>query len=140
MDQAVTTPLDLSVDPKRFWATIERSAQIGVGRVGGLARVALTDADRQMRDEFCAWCRAADLSVTVDTVGNIFARRAGRDNALPPVVLGSHLDTQINGGRYDGIVGVSPAMCGTTTQPRQTRCALSSWPRWSIARSARIAK
>ncbi len=110
MDQAVAAPVALSVDAQRFWATIERSAQIGVGRVGGLARVALTDADKQMRDEFCAWCRADGLSVTVDAVGNIFARRAGRDNTLPPVVLGSHLDTQINGGRYDGIVGVLAAL------------------------------
>ena len=110
MDQAVTTSLDLGVDAKRFWATIERSAQIGVGRVGSLARVALTDADRQMRDEFCAWCRAAGFRVTVDAVGNIFARRAGRDDTLPPVVLGSHLDTQINGGRYDGIVVVLAAL------------------------------
>ena len=110
MDQAVAAPVALAVDAQRFWATIERSAQIGVGRVGGLARVALTDADKQMRDEFCAWCRADGLSVTVDAVGNIFARRAGRDNTLPPVVLGSHLDTQINGGRYDGIVGVLAAL------------------------------
>ena len=110
MDQADAIPLSLTVDAKRFWATVERSAQIGVGRVGGLARVALTDADRQMRDQFCAWCRAAALSLMVDAVGNIFARRAGRDDALPPVVLGSHLDTQINGGRYDGIIGVLAAL------------------------------
>ena len=110
MDQADAIPLSLTVDAKRFWATVERSAQIGVGRVGGLARVALTDADKQMRDEFCAWCRAAALGVTVDAVGNIFAHRAGRDDALPPVVLGSHLDTQINGGRYDGIIGVLAAL------------------------------
>ena len=110
MDQAVAIPLSLTVDAKRFWSTVERSAQIGVGRVGGLARVALTDSDRRMRDEFCAWCRAAALSLTVDAVGNIFARRAAGDNTLPPVVLGSHLDTQINGGRYDGIVGVLAAL------------------------------
>jgi len=110
MDQAVATSLNPAVDAKRFWATIERSAQIGVGRSGGLARVALTDADKQMRDEFCAWCRADGLTVTIDAVGNIFARRAGRDNTLPPVVLGSHLDTQINGGRYDGVVGVLAAL------------------------------
>jgi N-carbamoyl-L-amino-acid hydrolase len=110
MEQGTQTFADLRVDASRFWFTIERSAQIGVGRPGGLARVALTDADRQMRDEFCTWCREAGMGVTVDAVGNIFARRQGEDESLPPVVLGSHLDTQINGGRYDGIVGVLAAL------------------------------
>ncbi len=96
----------VSVDARRYWQSVERSAEIGLGRPGGLARVALNDADRQMRDEFVAWCEAAGCTVTVDRVGNIFARRKGTDDALPPVVIGSHLDTQVNGGRYDGIVGV----------------------------------
>ena len=87
MQQAVTNHADLRIDASRFWFTIERSAQIGVGRPGGLARVALTDADRQMRDEFCAWCREAGMDVTVDAVGNIFARRRGEDDSLAPVVL-----------------------------------------------------
>jgi N-carbamoyl-L-amino-acid hydrolase len=59
-----------------------------------------------MRDQFVAWCREAGCTVTVDAVGNIFARRAGAYESLAPVVMGSHLDTQVNGGRYDGIVGV----------------------------------
>jgi N-carbamoyl-L-amino-acid hydrolase len=59
-----------------------------------------------MRDQFVAWCRDAGCAITVDAVGNIFARRAGKDPAAPPVAIGSHLDTQVNGGRYDGIVGV----------------------------------
>jgi N-carbamoyl-L-amino-acid hydrolase len=63
-----------------------------------------------MRDEFRAWCVDAGLAVTVDAVGNIFARRAGRENDLPPVVMGSHLDTQFNGGRFDGILGVLSAL------------------------------
>ncbi|MFN0163741.1 MAG: Zn-dependent hydrolase [Burkholderiales bacterium] len=103
----VTSP---AVDPLRFWSTIEASAAIGVGRPGGLARVALTDSDREMRDLFRSWCVAAGYKVSIDAVGNLFARRAGRDDTLPPVVLGSHLDTQINGGRYDGIVGVMAAL------------------------------
>jgi len=98
--------VDLEVNPRRYWSTVERSAEIGVGRPGGLARVALSDADREMRDQFVAWCREAGCSVTVDAVGNIFARRRGTDDSLPAVVVGSHLDTQVNGGRYDGIVGV----------------------------------
>ena len=100
----------ISINGDRYWRTIERSGEIGVGRENGLARVALTDADRQMRDEFCAWCRDAGLTVTVDRIGNIFARRAGVDNTLAPVVMGSHLDTQVNGGKYDGIVGVLAAL------------------------------
>ena len=87
MDQPANPSATFGINPERFWSTIERSAQIGVGRPGGLARVALTDADREMRDEFCAWCRAAGLVVTVDAVGNMFARRAGRESALAPVVL-----------------------------------------------------
>jgi N-carbamoyl-L-amino-acid hydrolase len=96
----------LEINPGRYWSTVERSAEIGVGRPGGLARVALSDADREMRDQFVAWCREAGCRVSVDAVGNIFARRAGQDDSLPPVTVGSHLDTQLNGGRYDGIVGV----------------------------------
>ena len=98
--------MDLEVNPRRYWSTVERSAEIGVGRPGGLARVALSDADREMRDQFVAWCREAGCTVSVDRLGSIFARRKGTDDSLPPVVVGSHLDTQVNGGRYDGIVGV----------------------------------
>jgi N-carbamoyl-L-amino-acid hydrolase len=98
--------MDLAINAKRYWSTVERSAEIGVGRPGGLARVALSDADREMRDQFVAWCGEAGCTVSVDGVGNIFGSRAGTDPAAPPVVVGSHLDTQVNGGRYDGIVGV----------------------------------
>jgi len=93
-------------DLGRYWSTMQVSAGIGVGREGGLQRLALTDADRVMRDRFVDWCCEAGLSVTVDRVGNIFARRAGRDESLAPVLIGSHLDTQANGGCYDGIAGV----------------------------------
>src|SRR5436190_19073009 len=106
MDMNAPQTPALSVDARRYWQSVERSAQIGLGRPGGLARVALSDADGEMRNEFVAWCKAAGCLVTVDRVGNIFARRAGTDDTLPPVVIGSHLDTQVNGGRYDGIVGV----------------------------------
>ena len=98
--------MDLEINARRYWSTVERSAEIGVGRPGGLARVALTDADRDMRDQFVAWCREAGCTVSVDRVGSIFARRSGSDDSLAPVLVGSHLDTQVNGGRYDGIVGV----------------------------------
>jgi N-carbamoyl-L-amino-acid hydrolase len=97
----------LTIDGERLWRTIEASGRIGPGRTPtGLQRLALTDADKAMRDLFVAWCRQAGCTVTVDRIGNIFARRAGEDDTLPPVVMGSHLDTQIAGGRYDGILGV----------------------------------
>jgi beta-ureidopropionase / N-carbamoyl-L-amino-acid hydrolase len=94
------------VDAQRFWRSVEASGEIGPGRPGGLARIALSDADREMRDLFVQWCRAAGCAITVDRVGNIFARRAGSDADAPPVVIGGHLDTQVNGGKYDGVVGV----------------------------------
>lgn len=94
------------IDLGRFWSTIEASAEIGKGRPGGLSRLTLSDADREMRDLFVDWCRDAGLSVEIDTCGSIFARREGTEDDLPPILIGSHLDTQINGGRFDGIAGV----------------------------------
>jgi N-carbamoyl-L-amino-acid hydrolase len=85
-------------------------AKIGATPKGGVKRLTLTDLDRDGRDQFVSWCKAANLSVTVDGVGNIFARRAGRNDALPPVVSGSHLDTQPSGGRFDGCYGVMAAL------------------------------
>jgi N-carbamoyl-L-amino-acid hydrolase len=96
----------LHIDAERYWQSVEASGAIGPGRPGGLARVALSDADREMRDLFVQWCEAAECAVTIDRVGNIFARRAGTDPDALPVVIGSHLDTQVNGGKYDGVVGV----------------------------------
>jgi len=96
----------LAIDARRFWSTVTRSGEIGPGKAGGLRRLALTDADKAMRDLFATWCSEAGCAVSVDRVGNIFARRPGADDHLPPVVIGSHLDTQVAGGKYDGIVGV----------------------------------
>ena len=94
-----------TVDLDRFMSTLDASSAIGVGREGGLRRLTLTDEDKAMRDLFGRWCREAGLELRVDAMGSIFARRAGRSD-LPPVLIGSHLDTQVNGGRFDGIVGV----------------------------------
>jgi len=102
----VTTDSTLAIDGPRFWSTVMRSGQIGPGKAGGLRRLALTDADKEMRDLFITWCTETGCTVTVDRVGNIFARRPGSDEHLPPVLIGSHLDTQVAGGKYDGIVGV----------------------------------
>ncbi|RWO73708.1 MAG: Zn-dependent hydrolase [Mesorhizobium sp.] len=101
---AISPEARVSLD--RFWSTIEASAKIGEGRPGGLSRLTLTDTDREMRNLFCDWCREAGLNVEIDELGSIFARRKGTDDELPPILIGSHLDTQINGGRFDGIGGV----------------------------------
>ncbi|MGQ3301707.1 Zn-dependent hydrolase [Reyranella sp.] len=99
----------LEVNPERLWESLERSAEIGRFRDVGLRRLALSAEDKQMRDLFVEWAKAAGCTVEIDRLGNIFARRPGTDPSLPPVAIGSHLDTQICGGRYDGILGV---LCG----------------------------
>jgi len=99
----------LKVDGNRLWASLQRCAEIGRFRGNGVRRLALSPEDKEVRDLFVGWVREAGCSVEVDCIGNIFACRAGTDNSLPPVAIGSHLDTQICGGRYDGALGV---LCG----------------------------
>ncbi|MFZ5672566.1 MAG: Zn-dependent hydrolase [Pseudomonadota bacterium] len=96
----------IEIDIARLWRDLEASARIGPGRAGGLSRLALSNEDKLMRDAFVTWCRAAGCRTRVDAFGNIFARRAGLDESLPAILIGSHLDTQTAGGRYDGILGV----------------------------------
>jgi N-carbamoyl-L-amino-acid hydrolase len=96
----------IQIDADRLWATLEASARIGAISATGLARLALSEADGQMRDLFVSWCEEAHLGVTVDRIGNIFARRTGALSDAAPVMIGSHLDTQVHGGRFDGILGV----------------------------------
>ncbi|MBC8239860.1 MAG: Zn-dependent hydrolase [Alphaproteobacteria bacterium] len=96
----------LEIDGRRLWETLEASGEIGKLRDTGLRRLALSDSDREIRDTFCAWARQAGCTVTVDQVGNIFARRAGTDDSLPAIATGSHLDSQMCGGKYDGVLGV----------------------------------
>ncbi len=100
----------IRANPQRLWETVTASAKIGVGRPNGLKRVALCDDDREMRDLFVQWCKEAGCTVTVDAIGNIFGRREGTEKDAAPILVGSHLDTQINGGRYDGILGVLAAL------------------------------
>ncbi len=97
---------NLAIDPDRLWSTIMETAAIGATEKGGIRRLTLTDLDREVRDWFVAACQAAGCTVTVDDLGNIFARRPGRNPALPPIAIGSHLDTQPTGGKYDGVIGV----------------------------------
>jgi N-carbamoyl-L-amino-acid hydrolase len=97
---------NLRIDGDRLWASLMEMAKIGATEKGGCNRQALTDLDRQGRDLFVSWCRELGCSVRVDQVGNIFVRRPGRKNELPPVMTGSHLDTQPTGGKFDGVYGV----------------------------------
>jgi N-carbamoyl-L-amino-acid hydrolase len=85
-------------------------ARIGATDKGGVCRIALTDRDREGRDLVCAWLRDAGCTLGVDPIGNIFARRNGRRDDLPPVVAGSHIDTQPSGGKFDGNYGVLAAL------------------------------
>jgi N-carbamoyl-L-amino-acid hydrolase len=97
---------ELRIDGQRLWNSLMELAQLGATEKGGVCRIALTDLDRQGRDLFVRWVREAGCEVRVDAIGNIFARRAGRNNALPPITTGSHIDTQPTGGKFDGNYGV----------------------------------
>lgn len=96
----------LRIDGDRLWKSLMELARIGATPKGGVARLALTDLDREGRDWLIAAGRAVGMSVTVDAIGNIFLRRAGRDPSRPPVMTGSHIDTQPTGGKFDGNYGV----------------------------------
>ena len=97
---------NLKIDGSRLWDSLMEMARIGATEKGGVNRLALTDLDRDSRDLFTRWCEAAGCTVSVDAIGNMFARRPGRDNDLPPVMTGSHLDSQPTGGKFDGAYGV----------------------------------
>ncbi len=101
---------NLSVNKSRLWNMHLEMAKIGPGVAGGNNRQALTDDDRMGRDLFKTWCEAADMTVSIDNMGNMFSRRAGTNQTLPPVLAGSHLDTQPTGGRFDGVFGVLAAL------------------------------
>ena len=94
------------IDAKRLWDSLMDMARFGATPKGGVRRLTLTDIDRQGRDHFRARCAAAGLTVRVDEIGNMFARRPGRDPARLPVLMGSHLDSQPSGGKFDGALGV----------------------------------
>jgi len=96
----------LCVNGARLWQSLMDLAAIGATPKGGVCRLALTDLDRQARDLFVHWAKEAGCTVRIDAIGNIFARRVGRNNELPPVMTGSHIDTQPTGGKFDGNYGV----------------------------------
>jgi beta-ureidopropionase / N-carbamoyl-L-amino-acid hydrolase len=102
----------LEVNAERLWAALQRCGEIGRFRGSGVRRLALSQEDKDVCDLFVAWAREAGCTVEIDPVGNLFARRPGLDNDLSAVAVGSHLDTQVCGGRYDGALGV---LCGLET-------------------------
>lgn len=99
----------VTIDQSRLWDTLHHTAQWGAFE-GGVRRLALTDEDRSVRDWFTDAAKHAGCHVKVDKMGNQFAVRAGQNNSLPPIGIGSHLDTQPAGGRYDGILGVQAGL------------------------------
>ncbi len=94
------------IDGQRLWSALMAMAEIGATPKGGVKRLTLTEIDRQGRDRFAEWCRALGLTIRVDEIGNMFARREGRDPSRAPVLMGSHLDSQPSGGKFDGALGV----------------------------------
>ncbi len=129
------------IDGARLWSDLMTLAAIGALPRGGCDRLALTDADRDGRNLFVHWCQEAELVVSIDAMGNIFARREGTDPSLPPVFAGSHLDTQSPGGKYDGPLGVLAALEVLRTLDRagiKTRRAIEV-VNWTNEEGARFA-
>jgi N-carbamoyl-L-amino-acid hydrolase len=96
----------LRINGARLRSSLEEMAKIGATPNGGVQRLTLSDEDKRARDLFVRWLKEIDLAVTIDEMGNIFGRRAGTEDGLPPVMSGSHVDSQPKGGRFDGILGV----------------------------------
>lgn len=96
----------LKINGQRLWASLMAMAEIGATARGGSCRLALSDEDRAGRELFAHWCTQAGMTLSVDPIGNLFARRPGSDPHAAPVMMGSHLDTQPEGGRFDGVYGV----------------------------------
>ncbi|MHA1559942.1 MAG: Zn-dependent hydrolase [Alphaproteobacteria bacterium] len=100
----------LRVDGDRLWASLMTMAEIGGTAGGGSNRLTLTDLDRDARDLLAKWCLNVGADMRVDAMGNMIARRGGTEVDLPAVMVGSHLDTQPMGGRFDGVLGVLAAL------------------------------
>ena len=101
---------NLKVDPDRLWHDLMATAKIGGTPKGGICRLTLTDLDRQVRDWFKTRAEALGCTVTIDDMGAMFARRRGTRADIPPIAMGSHLDTQPTGGKFDGALGVLGAL------------------------------
>ena len=101
---------NVRINGQRLWDTLMEMAQIGGTPKGGCKRLTLTDLDKQGRELFRRWCEKEGCTIKIDEMGNMFARRAGVEDALTPVLMGSHLDTQPTGGKFDGVLGVLGAL------------------------------
>ena len=101
---------NININEDRLWQSLNKMATIGATPKGGVNRQTLTDLDKESRDLFIKWCKEENLDIKIDQIGNIFARRKGKNNKLPAIVSGSHLDTQPTGGKYDGALGVLSAL------------------------------
>jgi N-carbamoyl-L-amino-acid hydrolase len=106
----MTAKSNLTINPQRLWDAIMETAKYGATPKGGIKRLTVSDEDKKVRDWFKAQCEALGCKVSVDSVGNMFALRPGRNNKLEPIAMGSHLDTQPTGGKFDGVLGVLGAL------------------------------
>jgi N-carbamoyl-L-amino-acid hydrolase len=106
----MTIMKNLTIDPERLWDNLMQTARIGGTAKGGICRLTLTDLDCQVRDWFRTRAEALGCTVTVDDMGAMFARRPGQRAGIPPIGIGSHLDTQPTGGKFDGTLGVLAAL------------------------------
>ena len=97
---------NLTINPQRLWDSLMETAQFGVTPKGGIKRLTVSDEDKRVRDWFKAECEKLGCTVAVDEVGNMFATRPGKRRDVLPIALGSHLDTQPTGGKFDGVLGV----------------------------------
>lgn len=106
LSDPATSAGNIRIDGDRLWDSLMEMAKIGPGVAGGNNRQTLTDDDARGRELFRRWCEEAGMSMTLDRMGNMFMRHEGSDPDLDPVYIGSHLDTQPTGGKYDGVLGV----------------------------------
>src|SRR5436190_1119121 len=106
----MTAKTNLTINPQRLWDQIMETAKFGGTPKGGIKRLTLSDEDKKVRDWFKAQCQALGCTVSIDACGNMFAVRSGKRTDLPPIAMGSHLDTQPTGGKFDGVLGVLGAL------------------------------
>jgi beta-ureidopropionase / N-carbamoyl-L-amino-acid hydrolase len=106
----MTAKTNLTINPQRLWDQIMETAKFGGTTKGGIKRLTLSDEDKKVRDWFKAQCQALGCTVSIDACGNMFAVRSGKRSDLPPIAMGSHLDTQPTGGKFDGVLGVLGAL------------------------------
>ncbi len=106
----MSSKTNLTINPQRLWDALMETAQFGATAKGGIRRLTVSDEDKRVRDWFKSECEKLGCKVEVDEVGNMFATRAGRRADLAPIAMGSHLDTQPTGGKFDGVLGVLGAL------------------------------